>query len=126
MIKFPTYPFDFELLTLVSTPVRYNIFMLSFGYSFVQSWRNFSGLETILSDNHHQEGVHFNGSLYFSTPEPFSIVCFDLKNYKWERPNIELPVELNFVRLVCDEGQGKMYLIGGISRSMKIWEHVAS
>jgi hypothetical protein len=50
-----------------------------------------------------------------------------LKNCKWERPNIELPIELNFVRLVCDEGKGKMYLIGGIgrngiSKSMKIWE----
>ncbi|KAL6215403.1 hypothetical protein ACLB2K_014833 [Fragaria x ananassa] len=135
--KFPTYPFGFELLALVSTPVGYNIFMLSSGSSTktrtfvydsqVQSWQNFSALDTILSDNHHQQGVHFKGSLYFSTPEPFSVVKFDLESGKWGRDNIELPGELVFVRLVSDEGKGKMYLIGGIgrngiSRSMKIWE----
>lgn len=137
VIKFPTYPFVFELLTLVSTPVGYNIFMLSSGSSTktrtfvydskIQSWQNFSALDTILSDNHHQQGVHFKGSLYFSTPEPFSVVKFDLESGKWGRDNIELPGELVFVRLVSDEGKGKMYLIGGIgrngiSRSMKIWE----
>ncbi|KAL6216695.1 hypothetical protein ACLB2K_009914 [Fragaria x ananassa] len=137
VIKFPTNPFGFELLTLVSTPVGYNIFMLSSGSSTktrtfvydskIQSWQNFSALDTILSDNHHQQGVHFKGSLYFSTPEPFSVVKFDLESGKWGRDNIELPGELVFVRLVSDEGKGKMYLIGGIgrngiSRSMKIWE----
>ncbi|KAM5565856.1 F-box/kelch-repeat protein [Rosa sericea] len=137
VIEYPTYPFHFELLTLVSTPVGYNIFMLSSESSTktrtivydskVQSWQNLISLDTILSDNHHQEGVHFNGSLYFSTPEPFSIVNFNLESGKWERHNTELPGELVFVRLVSDEGKGKMYLIGGIggngiSRRMKIWE----
>ncbi|KAL6212372.1 hypothetical protein ACLB2K_017592 [Fragaria x ananassa] len=115
VIKFPTYPFGFELLTLVSTPVGYNIFMLSSGSSTktrtfvydskVQSWQSFSALDTILSDNHHQQGVHFKGSLYFSTPEPFSVVKFDLESGRWGRDNIELPGELVFVRLVSDEGE---------------------
>lgn len=135
IIKFPAFPFAFELLTLVSTPVGYKLFLLSTGSSsnfsaFVYdsnapSWRKFDGFDPILSDNYHQEGVFFNGCLYFSTPEPFSVVSFDLESGKWETLNSELPGDLTFVRLVC--GEGKLYLIGGvgsngISRAIKMWE----
>uniref|UniRef100_A0A2N9ELV8 F-box domain-containing protein n=1 Tax=Fagus sylvatica TaxID=28930 RepID=A0A2N9ELV8_FAGSY len=137
LIKFPAYSFAFELLTLVSTPLGYKLFMLSSGSSsnfstFVYdskflSWRQFDGFDPILSDNYHQEGVFFDGCLYFTTPEPFSVVCFDLESGKWERLNTELPGELTFVRLVCSGGEGKLYLIGGvgsngISRTVKLWE----
>ncbi|KAK9270522.1 hypothetical protein L1049_026103 [Liquidambar formosana] len=135
LIKFPTYPFVFERLTLVSTPFGYQIFMLASGSSSnnafvydsrVHSWRQFNGFEPILSDNYHQEGVFCNGCLYFTTPEPFSMICFDFQNGTWERSSVELPGELTFVRFVSD-GEGKLYLIGGIgrngiSRSMKLWE----
>lgn len=93
----------------------------------VHSWREFDGFDLILSDSDRQGGVCFNGHLYFVTPEPFSIVCFDLESAKWEKSSVELPDELTFVRLVSDTEQGKLYLIGGIgrngiSRSMKLWE----
>ncbi|KAF3446552.1 hypothetical protein FNV43_RR11732 [Rhamnella rubrinervis] len=137
VIQFPSYPFSFELLSLFSTPVGYNIFMLSSGSSsssaFVydskfHTWRQFDGFDPIITDNYHQEGVYFDGSLYFVTPEPFSVVCLDLESGKWQRSNAELPSELTFVRLVSD-GEGKLYLISGIgsngiSRSMKLWELV--
>ncbi|XWS25515.1 hypothetical protein CRYUN_Cryun27aG0074800 [Craigia yunnanensis] len=136
VIQFPFFPFAFELLTLVSTPYGYKIFMLcskfSSSYVFVydskvHSWRRYDGFQPLLIDNFHQEGASFNGSLYFTTPEPFSVVCFDLENGKWERFNTEMPGELTFVRLVCDTGEGKLYLVGGIgrngiSRSMRLWE----
>ncbi|KAJ0085875.1 hypothetical protein Patl1_08823 [Pistacia atlantica] len=135
IIKFPTYRFAFESLTLVSTPLGYKIFMFSTkfssNYSFVYDsrdlcWRTFAVFESILSDNNHQETVFCNGSLYFTTPEPFSIVSFDLESGKWDRLNCNMPTEVTFVRLVSD-GEGKLYLIGGvgrngISRSMKLWE----
>lgn len=135
IIKFPSRPFAFELPTLVSTPAGYKLFLLSSGSSpnsaflydsTAHSWRQFDGFEPILSDNYHQGGVCFNGSLYFTTPEPFSVVCFDLESGKWERSNSVLPRELTFVRLVSG-GDGKLYLIGGvggngISRSVKMWE----
>lgn len=146
-IDFPTYPFDFELLTLVSTPSGYKIFMLfakSFpNYAFVydstdQSWSKFDidGFPlTILSQSSHQEGVFYKGSLYFTTPEPFSIVRFDLENGIWETPNdandhmtMMLPHELTFFRLVNDgEESNRLYLIGGVGRNgisttMKLWE----
>ncbi|GLT77371.1 hypothetical protein SLA2020_489660 [Shorea laevis] len=134
VIKFPSYPFGFDLLTLVSTPFGYKIFMICSKFSSsevfvydskVHSWGKFDGFQPILTDNNHQEGVYFNGSLYFTTPEPFSTVSFNMESGKWERPNVELPGELTFVRLVS--GDGKLYLVGGIgrngiSRSMKLWE----
>ncbi|CAB4296782.1 unnamed protein product [Prunus armeniaca] len=136
VIEFPAYPFAFELFSLVSTPVGYSLFMVSSGSctkntfvydSKVQFWRKFNGFNPILSDNYHQEAVYYKGSLYFVTPEPFSVACFVLESGKWERPNTELPRELMFVRLLSDGGDGKLYLIGGvgrngISRSMKLWE----
>lgn len=135
IIKFPKHPFVFELLTLISTSVGYKIFMLSSGSSSncalvydsrVHSWREFDGFDPVLGDNHHQEGVLCNGFLYFSTPEPFSVVRFGLESGKWEKLRIELPDELTFVRLTSD-GEGKLYMVGGIgrngiSRSLKLWE----
>ncbi|KAG2400504.1 F-box/kelch-repeat protein [Vigna angularis] len=73
-------------------------------------------------------GTFFHGGLYFTTPEPFSVVRFDLESGKWERHVAELPPQLTFVRLVSDDdGEGKLYLVGGIGadgicRSMKVWE----
>ncbi|KAJ7958251.1 F-box/kelch-repeat protein [Quillaja saponaria] len=134
-IEFPTYPFQFELLTLISTPGGYTIFILCSWSSSTDvflydskflSWRRFDGSQPILSDNFHQKGAFFHGCLYFTTPEPCSIVCFDLETGKWDRPNGELPDQLIFARLVSD-GDGKLYMIGGvgtngISRSMILWE----
>ncbi|KAK6939722.1 F-box domain [Dillenia turbinata] len=133
-VKFPTHPFDFELLTLISTPRGYKIFALCSGFSsnsaFVydsktQCWGEFNVFQPILSNNHNQEGVHNNGFLYFTTPEPFSIVGFDLSNGNWKQLELIFPSDLTFVRLVS--GEDKIYVIGGIgrngiSRSMKLWE----
>lgn len=139
-IQYPSFSFHIEHLTFVTTPKGYIIFVLSsksasttaFVYdSKVLTWRSFEGFDPILSDNPHQQGVYFNGCLYFATTEPFSVVYFDLENSKWERPIGELPSQLTFVRLVSvndDVGEGKkLFLIGGvgnngISRSIKLWE----
>ncbi|XVF64187.1 hypothetical protein PTKIN_Ptkin09bG0147800 [Pterospermum kingtungense] len=136
VVEFPFFPFAFELLTLVSTPDGYKIFMLcskfSSSYAFVydskvKTWSRYDGFQPLLVDNFHQEGVSFNGCLYFTTPEPSSVVCFDLENGKWERLDTEMPGELTFTRLVSDTDEGKLYLVGGIgrngiSRAMKLWE----
>lgn len=135
VVKFPTYPFAFEQLTLVSTSVGYKLFVLCTGSSStsgflydsrILSWRHFQGFERILSHNYHGEGAYFDGCLYFLTPEPFSVVCFDLESGKWKRSDTELPGELMFVRLVSGE-EGKLYMVGGvgsngISRSLRLWE----
>ncbi|KAL0352163.1 UNVERIFIED_CONTAM: F-box/kelch-repeat protein [Sesamum calycinum] len=134
-VKFPTCPFDFELLTLVSMPNGYKLFMLSsMGSSTntlvydskVSSWRQFDGFDLILNENPHQKVFFYDGCLFFTTPEPFNVACFNLESGKWEKPAIGLPDGLTFVRLVSD-GDRKLYLIGGvgvsgISRSMKLWE----
>ncbi|KAJ6404949.1 hypothetical protein OIU84_013010 [Salix udensis] len=88
--------------------------------------KKFGPFEPILGDDYRQEGVLFDGSLYFTTSEPFSIACFDLESGRWERLDSELPGDLTFVRLVSD-GENKLYLIGGvgrngISRGVKLWE----
>ncbi|XP_071722384.1 F-box/kelch-repeat protein At5g43190-like [Rutidosis leptorrhynchoides] len=135
VIKFPTYSFSFELLTLVSTPGAYKVFALCSKYSsnsvFVYDskthiWNRFEGFAPILNENCHQEGVFSKGCLYFTTPEPFSVVSFDLETGKWDRPISGLPDELIFVRLVSDHAGG-LYLIGGvgrngISRRLKLWK----
>ncbi|CAI8606244.1 unnamed protein product [Vicia faba] len=144
-IQYPNFNLHIEHLTFVSTPKGYFIFILSSessssnaylyesnSNSKVESWRKFNGFDPILSDNPHQQGVYFKGGLYFATPEPFSVVYFDLGNGKWERPACDLPNELTFVRLVSmkdDDGDDckKLFLIGGvgsngISRSVKLWE----
>ncbi|XP_010272573.1 PREDICTED: F-box/kelch-repeat protein At5g43190 [Nelumbo nucifera] len=139
LIEFPTYPFSFNSVSLISLPSKgYKILVLSTGSSsnstFVydsnsNSWSRFEGFDQILSENSHQEGVFCNGHLYFTTPEPFSIVGFELETGKWARPTeAELPEELTFVRLV-KSGEGKLYMIGGIgsygiSKRVKLWELV--
>nr|DAD21320.1 TPA_asm: hypothetical protein HUJ06_022783 [Nelumbo nucifera] len=137
-IEFPAYPFSFEFLSLIpsSNGNGYKMFVLSVGSSsntaFVydsraNSWSQFESSRQILNNNSHQEGVLFDGHLYFTTPEPFSIVGFELETGKWARPiDAELPGELTFVRLV-NSGEGKLYMVGGIgehaiSRSVKLWE----
>ncbi|KRH15449.1 hypothetical protein GLYMA_14G088700v4 [Glycine max] len=135
-IQYPSFSLHLEHLTFVTTPTGYTIFVLfseaasncAFVYdSKVQTWKRFRGFAPVLGDNHQQQGVLFNGGLYFATPEPFSVVMFDLKSGRWERPVWELPSHhLTFVRLVSDGG-GKLYLVGGvgsngISRSIKLWE----
>ncbi|WCJ35550.1 Galactose oxidase/kelch repeat superfamily protein [Euphorbia peplus] len=65
--------------------------------------------------------------MYYTTPEPFSIVSLDLEGGKWERFRNEMPGELTFGRLVSDGELGKLYLIGGIGRNgiskmIKLWE----
>ncbi|XP_022131492.1 F-box/kelch-repeat protein At5g43190 [Momordica charantia] len=135
VIEFPYYPFAFELLTLVSVPLGYKIFTLFPGSSPLSalvfdsrdhSWRKFDNFEPILGDKHRQEAACYKGRLYFVTPEPFSIVSFDLENGEWEETDIVMPEELTFVRLVSD-GDRKLYMIGGIgrngiSRSLRLWE----
>lgn len=136
IIKFPSHPFTFELPTLVSTPTSFKLFIMTstsgssthaFVYdSKIQSWHQFDGFKPIIGDNNHQHGVISDGYLYFATPEPFSIVWFDLERGNWGRLMVELPSELTFIRLVSSS-DGNLYLIGGIgsngiSRSMKLWE----
>ncbi|KAJ6678990.1 F-BOX/KELCH-REPEAT PLANT PROTEIN [Salix purpurea] len=135
IVEFPTHPLTFESFVFVPVSSGYKIFVLCSKFSSnsvfvydskVHSWQKFDRFEPILGDNYRQEGVFFNGSLYFTTSEPFSIVCFALESGRWERLDSELPGDLTFVRLVSD-GKKKLYLIGGvgrngISRSMKLWE----
>ncbi|XVE95030.1 hypothetical protein REPUB_Repub02eG0060900 [Reevesia pubescens] len=97
VIQFPSLPFAFELLTLVSRPDGYKIFMLC---------------------------SKFSSCYAFVT---VSVVCFDLENGKWESLHTEMPRELTFVRLVSNTDEGKLYLVGGIgrngiSRSLRLWE----
>ncbi|KAK7310811.1 hypothetical protein RJT34_08554 [Clitoria ternatea] len=135
IIEFPTRSLSLSLVTFVTTPFGYNIVFLCsesaskrvFLYdSNALSWQRFDGFDGVLSDSYHQKGTLFDGGLYFTTPEPFSLVRFDLGSGKWERLVGGLPEELIFVRLVSD-GDGKLYLLGGvgnngISRSIKLWE----
>ncbi|MED6181921.1 hypothetical protein PIB30_023943 [Stylosanthes scabra] len=144
-IEYPSFNIRLEHLTFVTTPKGYTIFVLFshpssspssstsnvFVYdSKVLSWRRFEGHFGVnLGDtNRQQQGVYFNGGLYFATPEPFSVVKFDLGNGRLERPIGVLPDEVTFLRLVSDGGEGKkLFLIGGvgsngISRSIKLWE----
>lgn len=131
LIEFPYHPFAFELLTLVSVSLGYKIFTLLADSALVfdsrhHSWRRFTNFEPILGDNHRQEAACYNGRLYFVTPEPFSIVSFDLENGAWEKTDIVMPEDLTFVRLVSN-GDRKLYMIGGIgrngiSRSLDLWE----
>ncbi|XP_020211596.1 F-box/kelch-repeat protein At5g43190 [Cajanus cajan] len=131
-IESPTRLAHFSFFT---TPLGYNIVLLSsnntvFVYDSNElSWRCFQGFNAILSYSYHQQGAFFDGGLYFTTPEPFSVVRLDLERGKWERHVAELPHrhQLTFVRLVSDGDQGKLYLLGGvgndgISRSITLWE----
>ncbi|KAK4277413.1 hypothetical protein QN277_015416 [Acacia crassicarpa] len=134
-IDLPTYSYRLEHLTLVSTAIGYKIFVLSSesasNSAFVYDsdslcWERFDCSDLFLSDHHHQQDASYNGGLYFTTPEPFSVVRFDFGSGKWQRHNNSLPSQLSFARLVSD-GEKMLYLVGGIgsngiSRSIKMWE----
>ncbi|XP_057532288.1 F-box/kelch-repeat protein At5g43190 [Amaranthus tricolor] len=142
LVKFPKFPFTFEILTLISSPNGFKIFIYSSKSVFLydsthQSWRKFDGFEPILNDTIHQEGVYRDGFLFFITSYPFKVVSFDLQKGNWCNPFIEMPTnELAFARVVISdeeqEGENggkarKMYVIGGvgsngISRNLKLWE----
>ncbi|CAN1324061.1 F-box/kelch-repeat protein At5g43190 [Linum perenne] len=129
-IKFPILPFHFDSLTLISSKSgAYKIFAHCSDCSFVydsasHSWSKFDGFSAALC---RQGGVLFNGSIYFTTEEPFKIVGFDLTSGNWGTPEIEMPGEgISFARLVSD-GDRKLYLVGGvgengISKTVKLWE----
>ncbi|KAL2318459.1 hypothetical protein Fmac_032335 [Flemingia macrophylla] len=127
-IPYPTHALHFDHLTFAATPSGYVIFVSTSNSGFLYhskapAWTRFHGFGPVLD---HQQGVLFNGCLYFATPEPFSVVIFDLESGGWQGLHAGLPDQLTFVRLVSD-GEGKLYLVGGvgsngISRSIKVWE----
>ncbi|PKA49807.1 F-box/kelch-repeat protein [Apostasia shenzhenica] len=93
------------------------------------SWTCFPIVEPLLTlANSLQDPVFFNGFLYFTTTEPFSVLGFDLSAERWETEvALEMPPELVFVRLVNSGGGKRLFLVGGvgrdgISRSLKVWE----
>ncbi|KAI3673011.1 hypothetical protein L6452_39119 [Arctium lappa] len=138
VVKFPEYPFAFELPTLIvnSSGSYYRLFCLSsrsssshvYAYVYdsrVRQWSRYDGFRRSLGDSYHQQGVFCNGSLYFGTREPFSVVGFDLNTGKWERSEVGLPEELTFGRLAA--GENRLFMFGGIGRNgiskmMKLWE----
>ncbi|KAJ9567038.1 hypothetical protein OSB04_003004 [Centaurea solstitialis] len=111
IVKFPEYPFAFEFPTLITSSNGYKLFCLSsrsssrvYAYvydSVARQWSRFDGFDRALGDSYHQQGVFCNGSLYFGTREPFSVVRFDLSSGKWIRSEADLPEELTFGRLVA-------------------------
>lgn len=152
-IHFPSYPCSSTTIISLSShvcepspspsssstsksPHGYKLFTLNlasnlaFVYTSVaDSWTQFRGFDPILSENSHHVGVFFNGSLYFTTREPFSVVGFELDNGKWEKLVAPMPIELTFARLVSSgDGEGKrLFMVGGvgqdgISRNLKLWE----
>lgn len=147
VLPLPTYSAAPSSATLVSLPSRsnsthgYKIFLPCasdddvFVYDSASlAWTRFPGFEPVLGRrNPHQGGAFFDGSLYFTTPEPFSTVGFDLRNGAWDVGVAPpMPEDLAFVRLVggCSgSGEDHLYLVGGIgrdgiSRSLKLWELV--
>lgn len=135
IVEFPlSWSFDFQSVTLISCSNGYKIFVLcsacssksTYIYDSLSStWKTFPG---ILRRNSNPEGVFCNECLYFTTPEPFQLMGFDLKSETWREATEELPGagELTFGRLVSNNKE-KLYLVGGvgshgISRSMKLWE----
>ncbi|KAK4779299.1 hypothetical protein SAY86_006827 [Trapa natans] len=134
-IDYPSFPFSFVFLTFVSTGLGYQIFVTTHSTAFLYDsrfhlWRRFrlDAHDLILSDSSYQEGVYFNGSLYFTVSDsgPFSILCLNPGNGKLDSQAIDLPENLTFLRLVSD-GERKLYMVGGvgtngISRMMKLWE----
>ncbi|KAL7154962.1 hypothetical protein ABFS83_03G040200 [Erythranthe nasuta] len=154
-VKYPFRPFAFELLTLVAVPTApnnsnnniaaYKLFMLSSSSapaalvydSEAGAWREYAARgSAALNGTRHQNGVFFDGRVFFATSRPFSVACFDLETGSWERSSalglLLLPPaggdEVAFARLVSD-GDRRMYLVGGvgvsgISRSVKVWEYI--
>ncbi|CAN1135677.1 F-box/kelch-repeat protein At5g43190, partial [Linum perenne] len=136
VVKFPNYPFANESITLVPTPSGYKIFTLCPGTSrsvfvydsAIQRWHKSDCNTPNINANYHREGVVYDGSLYFYTGEPYSIVGYDLEARKWDVLNGQMPGggRMVFMRLVSN-GEKKMYLIGGIAKywilsEVKIWE----
>lgn len=100
-----------------------------FVYSSISNhWNEFRSPEPFHRYNSQQEAVFSNGSLYFTTKEPFSVKRFDLSAGEWSSPSPSLPQGLTFIRVVSSGGQeGKLYLVGGvgadgIARSLNVWE----
>ncbi|KAL8154051.1 hypothetical protein V2J09_011811 [Rumex salicifolius] len=142
VIRFPSLNFCFELLSLIPHQNGFKIFAIPSGLSSnsvflysskTESWNSFSFQNHITSYHKNQEGICFDGFLYFTTSHPFSVVKFDLESGKLGRVEANLPDELVFMRLVhvSDDGggenKGKVYMVGGvgrdgISRSLKLWE----
>nr|GEU50720.1 hypothetical protein [Tanacetum cinerariifolium] len=140
VVKFPEFPFAFEFPTVVVNPNGYKLFCLSSGPnmsayvydSSARDWTRYQGFQRTLGYTYHQQGVHYNGSLYFATREPFLVVGFNLSTGKWCPCEANLPDELTFVRLVSGNGHvngngNGLFMFGGIgtvgiSRSMKVWE----
>ncbi|KVH99420.1 F-box/kelch-repeat protein At5g43190 [Cynara cardunculus var. scolymus] len=135
IVKFPEFPFAFELPTLITNSSGYKLFCLSsrssshvYAYVYdsrVRQWIRYDGFHRSLGDSYHQQGVFCNGSLYFGTREPFSVVGFDLNTGKWERLEVSLPEDLTFARLAA--GENRLFMFGGIgrngiSKTMKVWE----
>lgn len=142
-VKFPKLPFSFEIITLVSFSSGFKIFVSSSSSVFLydsrsKSWGRFGVFDSVLNDSFHQGGVYRDGQLYFTTCDPFSVVCFDLEtgNCRMRFDDLELPTnELAFVRLAGADnaegegggiGIGKLYMVGGvgrngISRCLKLW-----
>ncbi|CAN8267760.1 unnamed protein product [Cochlearia groenlandica] len=143
-VKFPFYPFPYELLSLVSSSHGYRIFALCSSSSSSaaasrsvclydsgdSSWRIFGGVDQVLPRGFNQDGVFYNGSLYFARSEPFLIVSVDLDDGKWTTATGDgvFPAddEITFARLVSDREKNVLYMVGGIGsngicRSIKIW-----
>ncbi|KAK1407633.1 hypothetical protein QVD17_39254 [Tagetes erecta] len=146
-IKFPEYGFAWEFTTLITSSNGYKLFCLTSGSGSAKScayvydsttrgWSSYEGVRGTLGYSYHQQGVFFNGCLYFVTREPFLVVSFDLGLGIWEVLEVDLPDELTFIRLSATidndndnekEKRKRLFMFGGIgrdgiSRSMKIWE----
>ncbi|CAH2046991.1 unnamed protein product [Thlaspi arvense] len=140
-VKFPFYPFPYELLSLVASPHGYRIFTLSSSSATSRSvciydsgegsWKKFGDVDQVLPRGFNQDGVFYNGSLYFARSEPFLIVSVDLNDGKWTTATRDgvFPAddEITFARLVSDSEKKVLYMVGGIGsngicRSIKIWE----
>ncbi|GKA50797.1 F-box/kelch-repeat protein [Tanacetum coccineum] len=95
--------------------------------SSAHDWTRYQGFQRTLGyTTYHQQGVHYNGSLYFATCEPFLVVGFNLSTGSWDPSEADLPDELTFVMLVSGNGN-RLFMFGGIgtfgiSTSMKVWE----
>ncbi|GJY07740.1 F-box/kelch-repeat protein [Tanacetum coccineum] len=135
IVKFPEFPFAFEFPTVIINSNGYKLFCLSSGPnmsayvydSSARDWTRYQGFQrTIGYTTYHQQGVHYNGSLYFATCEPFLVVRFNLSTGSWDPCEADLTDELTFVRLVSGNGN-RLFMFGGIgtfgiSTSMKVWE----
>jgi hypothetical protein len=89
-------------------------------------WREFKDFHLRFGNSNHQQGVCHNSQLYFSSPNPFSVVYFNLKTGNSGTMMTELPSQLTFVRL-ASSGSGNLLMFGGIglngiSRSLVLWE----